>query len=163
MSHQRRLNFGSSNWPTGHSSTLCTSPSHHHHPMANSLCEFPKAARVSFHRQLVSRCKAGPNLQAWEKSQTPAFNTAWGKEKGGCQHLAWLFKIKRKHTGLRILPQEGARSVEQMDKHRRSKKASKSLAGLTEGISLLKSLSGCYFKGKDRKKDFKEHEKIKET
>lgn len=76
--------------------------------------------------------KADPTLWPWKKPQTWGFGTKLGKEKGGCQQLAWFFRIESKHPSIRILPQVGGRSMEQVYPLKRSKKTSKSQVGLTE-------------------------------
>ena len=77
--------------------------------------------------------------------------------------MAWLCRVKRKYTSLRILPQCGARSVEQTYPYVKSQKASEPLSGLTESISLLKVVSGCYIKCKDRHVRLQGTCKIEET
>ena len=55
--------------------------------------------------------------------------------------MAWLWRIKRRHSVLKIIPQEGTRSVEHVYTWKRYEKASECLAGLIKVSSLPKLLS----------------------
>lgn len=100
--------------------------------MDSSLCVLPTAVMMSFSKQLVSTqrkpaqlCRAGRNNKL-EHASLPK-----GKQKGSCQHWAWLCGIKRKHKSLRILLQEETKYVDPVY----SQKRSVSLTRLMEGIS----------------------------
>lgn len=110
-SHTGCLNGESPNWPTGNLSTLYTS-STHPCPETISLFKFPTAVRVSFPRQRGNTHR-GLDQSCWSGRTTNlSIQYCHGKAKGCCQNLAWLCRVKRRHTSLRILPQCGARSME---------------------------------------------------
>lgn len=79
--------------------------------VASSLCTSQTVARVSLCRWLVSTCEKLGQLYETEIEtiNLSIFTTAWGgnKQTGGCQHLAWLCRIERRHRILRIPSQEG--------------------------------------------------------
>ena len=87
---------------------------HTHEPVGTPCLWIPLAGPwasfcrwlVSIHRNLAWFCGSGKDYKI-EHLSLPL-----GKQKGGCKHMSWLYRIERSHTSLRILPQEGARSVE---------------------------------------------------
>lgn len=105
--------------PNGHMGTtraLHASPTHPHPTSCGRLsvcapddCKSKLQQMASEHAQ-----KGRQNLQTW-KSKNLSFHSTLGKAK---ERLAApslvLYRTERRHSSLRILPQEGARSMEQV-------------------------------------------------
>lgn len=69
--------------------------------------------------------------------------------------MAWLWRIKRRHSILKIIPQEGTGSVGHVYTWKRYEKASECLSGLTEVFlsqsSSVKTGEGdCFFQCEDK-------------
>lgn len=87
---------------------------------------------MSFSKQLVSTQRKPAQLcRTRRDNKLEHASLPKGKQKGSCQHWAWLCGIKRKHKSLRILLQEETKYVDPVY----SQKRSVSLTRLMEGIS----------------------------
>ena len=94
---------------------------------------------MSFSKQLVSTQRKPAQLcRTRRDNKLEHASLPKGKQKGSCQHWAWLCRIKRKHGSLRILPQEETKYMELVY----SQKMSDTLTRLTEGISPPKPVYG---------------------
>lgn len=131
-------------------------PHHTHlHPMAYSLCTLPTAARTNFCRKVVNMCRKSNSVGLGETSLEKAKERLSAPRDVQC----------RMERSLRILPQEKGKWSRHI--HRRSEKASESLVGLKEVISLLKSVGedkegDCYFKWEESNSRLQRTWKIKE-
>lgn len=88
-----------------------------------------------------------------------------GKHTGGCQHLAWGAG-SQEDIKLYKFPHKKEQEAWSRCIHRRSEKASESMTGLMEGISVLKSAKtrrGDCFKGRDSDARPPETSKIRKT
>ena len=108
MNQRRCLAHRSLQWAHRHPPALCPHP----HPpisVSNFLCMLlTVVVRVSFGRQLTEH---DSNLQVRERPFS--MSAILGKAERGLQTFGFIcFRMKRRHTSLKILAQEGARSVE---------------------------------------------------
>lgn len=127
------------NWPMGTSNAPVPNP--YLHSVAGSLCALLRVAvRASLGRQeggTESRLEAVSKGESTILSYSDTFRKT--KERFPAASLVHC-KIKKRYTNLRILPEEGARSIEQCI-HTRPKKSSEYKTGTMESIPHLKAAS----------------------
>lgn len=110
------------------------------HPMATYLFKLPIHKTKLWKMAIEHAQKTCPTLQARKRPQK-SFSSAFGKAKGRLSTLGLVhYRRDRRHTSLRILPQEGA-VIRKRVHPQRFRKTWESLAGLSEGISLPKAVS----------------------
>lgn len=148
-------------WPTGTPNTLHTSPSYSPTPWPVPCA----ITNITLCRWLLSICRKLPNsVGLGESTETWAFTIALGKAHKRLSNWLDFCRTERKHTILRITPQKGTRSVEQVHPKERTKRVSEYQTGLTEVISLQKTMNknggnDCFFKCKNSNARVQEHEK----
>lgn len=92
--------------------------------MDSSVYKLPRAAaRAKFDRKLGSKSRCRTGFGQPEKETTNLSCSTTFRRKTGRLSASGLvlYRMERRHRGLRILPQEGARSTEQAYSHKASR------------------------------------------
>lgn len=110
MSHREQFTCRSHNWPRG-TPVLHVPPPHQH---CGQFCVLQIAMWVGFVRWPVSVHKKSAKLQAKERLQTRALVPLQQGKREAVSSWPSVFRIQRRHTSLRILPQEGERNMGQI-------------------------------------------------
>ena len=131
---------------------LCKPNPTHPYSAASSLCVLLTVTQMGFGRLPESTHRKLASLQAKERPQNWALGPRVGKQKSLWVQSLICCKIQKRHTSLRIVPQNRA-SSRNRSTHRGPEIASNSLAGLKKGIFLPNAISkivgsdcSCHFK-----------------
>lgn len=112
MSLRSHLDHGFPNWSVA-PTVLCASDPHTHPPRPAPCVLLVVAVRASFGRWLARTCgKPSPVRAQGRDHKRELEHHLWENKRESFSVQPGDFSIKRKHTGLSILPQNGARSLE---------------------------------------------------